>query len=45
MIYPLLPDTQDIGLLVSNVHGSQNDLQIQHTYTQSDVDMLRSESV
>jgi len=45
MIYPLLPDTQDIGLLVSNVHGSHNDLQIQHTYTQSDVDMLRSESV
>jgi hypothetical protein len=43
--YPVLPDTQDMGLAVSNVHSSQNDSQIQATYTASDLDLLRSELI
>lgn len=43
MTYPVLPDTQDMGLAMSNVHSSQNDSQIQSTYTASDLNLLRSE--
>ena len=40
--FPELPGTQDIGLVVENVHGSQNDLQIAKTYTPADIALLRS---
>jgi hypothetical protein len=40
--YPVLPDTQDMGLAVSNVHAAQNDAQIQATYTAQDLALLRS---
>jgi hypothetical protein len=43
MTYPMLPDTQDMGLAVSNVHAAQNDTQVRSTYTASDLDLLRSE--
>jgi hypothetical protein len=42
--FPELPGTQDMGLVVENVHGSQNDLQIQKTYTAADIALLRAES-
>jgi hypothetical protein len=44
MTYPMLPDTQQMGLNVTNVHAAQNDRQIQSTYTSSDLNLLRSDS-
>jgi hypothetical protein len=43
MTYPMLPDTQEMGLNVSNVHAAQNDAQIQSTYTSDDLELIRSE--
>lgn len=40
--FPILPDTQDMGLIQGNVHGSQNDVQIRKTYTEEDIALLRS---
>ena len=40
--FPFLPETQDIGLLHSNVGLGQNDVQIRNTYTPTDVDTLNS---
>lgn len=42
--FPELPGTQDMGLVIENVHGSQNDLQIARTYTSSDIALLRAKS-
>lgn len=41
--FPELPGTQDVGLVVENVHGSQNDLQIARTYTSGDIALLRAQ--
>lgn len=40
--FPELPGTQDTGLVLENVHGSQNDLQLQKTYTGNDIALLQS---
>ena len=40
--FPLTPETQDIGLAVTNVHASQNDAQISATYTKQEVAFLQS---
>lgn len=40
--FPVLPGTQDTGLVQENVHGSQNDIQIQKTYTAEDIALLRA---
>lgn len=42
--FPELPGTQDVGLVVDNVHGSQNDIQIAQTYTAEDIAFLKSQS-
>ena len=42
--FPELPGTQDVGLVVENVHGSQNDLQIEQTYTPEDIAFLRAQT-
>jgi hypothetical protein len=41
--FPELPGTQDIGLVVENVHGSQNDLQIEKTYSADDITLLKAQ--
>jgi hypothetical protein len=38
-----LPGTQEMALFLDNVHGAQNDLQIQKTYTEADIELLRME--
>lgn len=40
--FPVLPGTQDMGLLQGNVHGSQNDVQIRRTYTEQDIALLKA---
>jgi hypothetical protein len=40
--FPILPGTQDMGLIQGNVHGSQNDVQIRKTYTESDIALLKA---
>ena len=40
--FPILPDTQDIGLFLSNVDMGQNDVQIKKTYRPTDIDALVS---
>lgn len=40
--FPSLPDTQDIGLCVSNVGMGQNDVQIKKTYSPTDIGALVS---
>lgn len=40
--FPLLPDTQDIGLHISNVGLGQNDVQIKNTYSSTDIGTLVS---
>jgi len=42
--FPELPGTQDVGLVVENVHGSQNDLQIARTYTSADIALLQAQA-
>ncbi len=39
--FPALPGTQDTALFLENVHGARNDLQIQQTYTEADIELLR----
>ena len=39
--FPALPGTQDTALFLDNVHRSKNDLQIQQTYTEADIELLR----
>jgi hypothetical protein len=41
--FPELPGTQDVGLVVENVHGAQNDLQIKKTYSAQDIGHLKSQ--
>jgi hypothetical protein len=41
--FPVLPGTQDMGLIQGNVHGSQNDVQIRRTYMASDLELMRRE--
>jgi hypothetical protein len=41
--FPALPGTQDTALFLDNVHGSKNDLQIQQTYTEADIEFLRKQ--
>lgn len=43
--FPIVPDTQDCGLFLSNVYSSRNDIQIQATYTPSDLDKLSTHRV
>jgi len=40
--FPVMPGTQDMGLIQGNVHGSQNDVQIRKTYTAEDIARLRA---
>jgi len=40
--FPILPDTQDVGLFRSNVGMGQNDVQIKKTYRPTDIDALVS---
>jgi hypothetical protein len=40
--FPVMPGTQDMGLIQGNVHGSQNDVQIRRTYTAEDIARLRA---
>jgi hypothetical protein len=40
--FPVMPGTQDMGLIQGNVHGSQNDVQIRKTYTPEDIARLRA---
>jgi len=40
--FPVMPGTQDMGLIQGNVHGSQNDVQIRRTYTEEDIARLRA---
>jgi hypothetical protein len=40
--FPLVPDTQDTALYLSNPHQSQNDSQIRNTYGPNDIDLLAS---
>lgn len=42
--FPELPGTQDVGLVLDNVHGSQNDLQIEQTYSARDLQFLQSQT-
>jgi hypothetical protein len=42
LVFPFVPDTQDVALYLSNASRSQNDLQISHTYTPRDIDFLAS---
>ena len=44
MTYPMLPDTQQMGLNVSNVHAAQNDRQIHSTYTPADLEKLSADN-
>ena len=43
--FPVLPGTQDMGLIQGNVHGSLNDVQIRQTYTVQDIRLLQSAAV
>jgi hypothetical protein len=40
--YPLLPETQDHGLYLSNIGLGQNDIQIRNTYKPADIALLLS---
>jgi hypothetical protein len=40
--FPLLPETQDVGLFRSNSDLGQNDVQIKNTYTSADIGLLIS---
>lgn len=40
--FPLVPDTQDVALYLSNANRSQNDIQIRNTYTSGDINFLQS---
>ncbi len=37
--FPILPETQDVGLSLANVGLGQNDVQIKNIYRQSDIDV------
>ncbi len=43
--FPIVPDSQDSGLFLSNVYSSQNDVQIQATYTPADLEKFSSHPV
>jgi hypothetical protein len=38
--FPMLPETQDVGLCRANIELGQNDVQIKNTYRPTDIDVL-----
>jgi hypothetical protein len=42
--FPLIPGTQNMGLAITNVHASQNDVQMMATYSKAELDFLRTQA-